>query len=98
MARKTNSKQPGTDSNAMTLRQGIGKPSDGPALESHQKERMPETMALEIPTGHAGFEAYLRKVRAARPLERSEEVALFERWQNHGDLSARKTLLLSNLR
>jgi RNA polymerase sigma-32 factor len=41
---------------------------------------------------------YLREVRDTPPLGRGEELALFERWRNQGDLSARRALLTANLR
>jgi RNA polymerase sigma-32 factor len=41
---------------------------------------------------------YLREVRDTPALGRAEELALFERWRNYGDLTARRALLTANLR
>ncbi|HEX6277583.1 MAG TPA: sigma-70 family RNA polymerase sigma factor [Polyangiaceae bacterium] len=40
----------------------------------------------------------MKHVRNARRLDRDEELALFDRWQRHGDVAARRLLLLANLR
>jgi RNA polymerase sigma-32 factor len=53
---------------------------------------------FEIPSASDGMAHYLRVVRQARKLDRAEELALVERWQQHGDLRARSALLTANLR
>jgi RNA polymerase sigma-32 factor len=40
---------------------------------------------------------YLANVRRYQPLSREQELALVERWQQHGDTEARSTLLLAHL-
>jgi RNA polymerase sigma-32 factor len=65
----------------------------------------PKTESLEaimnplVPSpGHDGLSHYLETVRNAPRLDRTEELRLVDRWQNHGDLAARQALLTANLR
>jgi RNA polymerase sigma-32 factor len=53
---------------------------------------------LPIRNENDSLSRYLRKVRDARRLDRDEELALVRRYQEHGDLEARRTLLTANLR
>jgi RNA polymerase sigma-32 factor len=99
MAQETKPMEPGTNpSKPMTILQSIGREADPEAAEPQEEERMVDLRSFGLPAAHTGLEHYLKQVRNARRLEREEELALFERWQNHGDLAARQTLLLANLR
>jgi RNA polymerase sigma-32 factor len=51
-----------------------------------------------LPNGRDGLTHYLDAVRRAPKLDRDEELALVRRWQQSGDLAARRTLLTANLR
>ena len=53
---------------------------------------------LFIAPGRDGLTHYLEAVRRAPKLDREEEGALVRRWQQTGDLDARRTLLTANLR
>jgi RNA polymerase sigma-32 factor len=57
-----------------------------------------ESLGIDLPAAGDGVNRYLRTVRGLRPLSREEELALVERWRNHGDLAARRVLLTANLR
>ena len=59
---------------------------------------MSESPGFEFPAVGDGVTRYLRTVREVRPQSREEELALVERWRNHGDLAARRALLTANLR
>jgi len=99
MAEETKSMEPGTNrTKPMTILQAIGMEAENATGEPHELGRMTETRSFEVQPTHTGMDHYLRQVRAARRLGRDEELALFERWQKHGDLEARRRLLLANLR
>jgi RNA polymerase sigma-32 factor len=51
-----------------------------------------------LPHGRDGLTHYLEAVRRAPKLDRDAELALVRRWQQAGDLDARRTLLTANLR
>jgi RNA polymerase sigma-32 factor len=59
---------------------------------------MSENLGFELPAVGDGVNRYLRSVKEVRPLSREAELALFERWRDHGDLAARRELLTANLR
>ena len=99
MAEETKSMEPGTNhTKPMTILQAIGMEDENSPREPHEFGRMTETRSFDVRPTHTGMDHYLGQVRAARRLGRDEELALFERWQKHGDLEARRVLLLANLR
>jgi RNA polymerase sigma-32 factor len=53
---------------------------------------------LQIQNDNGGLTRYLDRVRRARRLDRDEELALVRRYQDHGDLEARRALLTASLR
>jgi RNA polymerase sigma-32 factor len=57
-----------------------------------------ESLGFELPAAGDGVNRYLRTVRGVRPLSREQELALVERWRNHGDLAAQRALLTASLR
>jgi RNA polymerase sigma-32 factor len=99
MAQETKPTEPGTNPDKpMSFFQPIGMEPENEGSEPHQTGNMLEIRSFELPSAHTGLEHYLRQVRNARRLDRDEELALFGRWQKHGDVAARGALLLANLR
>jgi RNA polymerase sigma-32 factor len=86
------------DTKPMTIRQPIGQQGELGDEDAHERGKMPEQRSFALPSAQTGLEHYLKRVRQNPRLDREEELALFQQWQNHGDLEARQTLLMANLR
>jgi len=91
--------EPGTNlTKPMSIRQPIGREGEHGTKEPQEEADMPESRSFELPSAQTGLEHYLKQVRNSPRLDREQELALFHRWQNEGDLEARRMLLMANLR